>query len=258
MLGVRRFSIVLACAALLGAALPRPASAGPPYETDDPDPTAYRNYEIYFFTQYHRVGPNIDTGSVGTLETNYGCSPNTQCSITIPGAFAPQSAGTRYGLGDIELALKYKFVPEDAGRPMVSFYPSVTLATGNPTQGLGEGHGTVFLPIWAQKSYGKWTIFGGGGLQLDRQAGQLASWREGLAITRDLSEGTNVGVEVYRSTQNPSTPQGYTDVGVGIISSVGADHGIVASFGRALAPASFHAYGAYEWRLGPKESPPEK
>lgn len=244
-----RLSILLF--ALL-AAIAQPAFAGPPYETDDPDPTAYRNYEIYFFTEYHRVGPNIDVGSIGTLEANYGLLPNTQFSVTIPGAFAPQAAGTRYGLGDIEIALKYRFVPEDAGRPQISFYPAVTLATGDPATGLGEGRGTLFLPLWAQKSYGSWTIFGGCGLQLDREDGHFASWREGLAVTRDLSDATNVGVEVYRSTQNAMAPQGYTDLGVGIIQGIGKYHAIVASFGRSLAPSSFHGYAAYEWRLGPQ------
>jgi hypothetical protein len=221
------------------------AYAGPPYETDDPDPTDYRNYEIYLFGDYHRILENIES-SPATLEFNYGCLPNTQCSFDIPTVQSSQTTG----LGDIDIGLKYRFVPETAGRPQISFYPSVTIATGNVEQGLGEGHGTLFLPLWAQKSWGKWTIFGGGGLQLDHEVGGYASWHEGVAITRDVGT-TNIGVEVYRQTNAGLALPGYTDVGLGLISNIGEYHAWLLSVGRAFAPDSMHIYGAYEWRLGP-------
>lgn len=224
------------------------AVAGPPYETDDPDPTLYRNYEIYFYSDYHRVDQDID-GSVGTLEFNYGLLPNTQFSFSIPLAFAPSPQGTQYGSGDIEVGLKYRFAQETATRPQIAFYPSVTVGSGNPSNGLGEGHGTLFLPLWAQKALGKWTIFGGAGLQIDHQEG--SSWHEGVAITRDLSQTTNVGVEVFHVTPSFLEP-GYTDVGLGYIGEIGAYHAILFSIGRSLGvEPSTHAYAAYEWRLGP-------
>jgi hypothetical protein len=221
------------------------AYAGPPYETDDPEPTDYRNYEIYLYGDYHRILENI-AASAATLEFNYGVLPNTQFSVSIPSSSS--SAGN--GIGDLEIGLKYRFVPETLGRPQISFYPSVTVATGDAATGLGEGHGTLFLPVWGQKTWGKWTIFGGGGLQLDREAGGDLSWHEGIAITRDVGT-TNVGVEVYRQTPQGVTLPGYTDIGVGMISEVGKYHAWLWSFGRALAPESVHAYAAYEWRLGP-------
>ena len=226
------------------------AYAGPPYETDDPEPTNYRNYEIYLYGDYHRILDDI-SASPATLEFNYGVLPNTRFSVSIPSASSAQTNG----LGDIEIALKYRFLPEDAGRPQIAFYPSVTVATGNPATGLGEGHGTTFLPLWAQKSWGKWTLFGGAGLQLDRESGGDVSWHEGLAVTRDVGT-TNVGVEVYRQTPEGVELPGYTDLGVGIISPIGDYHAWLLSLGRALAPDSVHAYAAYEWRLGPSKTDP--
>jgi hypothetical protein len=220
------------------------AYAGPPYETDDPEPTDYRNYEIYLYADYHRILEDI-AASPATLEFNYGILPNTQFSVSIPSASTSQSTG----LGDMEIALKYRFLPEDAGRPQISFYPSVTVATGNPSTGLGEGHGTMFLPLWAQKTWGKWTLFGGGGVQLDHETGGNVSWHEGLAITRDVG-ATNIGLEIYRQTPQGEDLPGYTDIGVGIISNIGQYHAWLLSFGRALAPESVHGYAAYEWRLG--------
>ena len=231
---------------------PSAAVAGPPYETDDPDPTQYRNYEIYFYADYHRVDESID-GSIGTLEVNYGLFPNTQFSVSVPEAFSPPPGGARYGFGNLEIGLKYRFVPETATQPQISFYPSVTLATGALDTEPGEGHGTLFLPLWAQKSFGPWTIFGGGGLQLDRDGAALASWREGVAITRDFGQQTNIGVEWYHATPGGPGEPAYTDIGIGVIQDVGAYHAVLFSFGRALVPESVHAYAAYEWRLGPEK-----
>ena len=120
----------------------------------------------------------------------------------MPSASSPHASG----MGDLEIGLKYRFVPETAGRPQVSFYPSVTIATGDASSGLGVGHGTLFLPLWAQKSWGKWTIFGGGGLQLDREPGGDIAWHEGIAVTRDIG-ATNIGIEVYRQHRKASSSQ---------------------------------------------------
>jgi len=234
--------VIALCAFL---SLCRVAYAGPPYETDDPEPTEYRNYEIYLYADYHRILENI-AASPATLEFNYGVLPNTQFSVSIPSAGSSQGSG----FGDLEVGLKYRFVPETLGRPQISFYPSVTVATGDAAKGLGDGHGTLLLPLWAQKTWGKWTIFGGGGLQLDREAGGEFSWHEGIAVTRDVG-ATNIGIEVYRQTPGGFTIPGYTDIGIGMISKIGQHHACLWSFGRALAPESAHAYAAYEWRLGP-------
>ena len=248
MIGARSRLVLIVV--LLMLAVRSAVSAGPPYETDDPQPTDYRNFEIYLHTDYHRVGPTID-GSAATLETNYGLLPNTQFSVAIPLTFSPQPSGTRYGPGDVEVGLKYRFVPEAGARPQVSFYPSITLATGSVDSGLGEGRGTLFLPLWAQKSFGRWTVFGGGGLQFDRQGDEASSWREGLAVTRDLSAATNIGIEVFRATPAGPAVPGYTDLGIGMIADAGTHHALVWSLGRAFAANSVHAYAAYEWRLGP-------
>ncbi len=230
------------------------ALAGPPYETDDPAPTDYRNYEIYFHVDYYRVGQAIQ-GDVGTLEVNYGLFPNTQFSVSLPTVFAAGTIGSGYGLGDIGIGLKYRFIQETQTSPQISFYPQITLATGNPMAGLGEGHGTLLLPLWAQKSIGPWTFFGGGGVIFDRQPGQPASaWQDGLAITRDVSAATNVGIEIYHSGAYAFIPA-HTDIGVGYIGDIGAYHAIVFSGGPSLGiSAAAHAYLGYEWRLGPSDA----
>src|SRR5579862_9484232 len=119
------FRLLLACAALL--LVTKSALAGPPFVTDDPEPVDYRHWEVYFSSIYqHFTG-----GSSGTLphiEVNNGVAPNLQLHIIAPAAFSTSSGTSAsmpvdgplfYGLGDIELGAKFRFVPEKKQTPMV-------------------------------------------------------------------------------------------------------------------------------------------
>ena len=101
---------------LLGAAalavLARPAIAGPPFVSDDPEPTPYHEFEIYTFNN----GTNTRDGTAGEtgVDFNYGGAPDLQLTATLPAGFN-QSAGdgTTFGLSNIELAAKYRFLHQD-------------------------------------------------------------------------------------------------------------------------------------------------
>ena len=58
------------------------AVAGPPYMTDDPEPTATGHFEIYTFTQ----GMTAQGGTSGQsgIDFNYGAAPNLQLTATVP------------------------------------------------------------------------------------------------------------------------------------------------------------------------------
>ncbi len=242
---------VLVAAAAFSVFIAAPALAGPPYETDDPEPTAYRNYEIYLFSEA-RIEQDRAEAIPLALEVNYGLFPNVQFSVSFPTAYIQDTGESHTGIGDGEIGLKYRFVGETATRPQISFYPSVTIASGPPRYDLGSGHGTLLLPIWAQKSYGKWTMFGGGGMLIDSTLPSKHTWVEGIAVTRDISDTTNIGFEVFHSGAQADTPA-FTDMGFGWMHDLGAFHGLLFSAGvNVVGSPSYHLYGAYEWRLGPK------
>jgi len=71
----------------------------------------------------------------------------------------------QYGYGDTPISFKYRFIQEDSKgwRPQAAVFPQVNLPTGDEDRGLGVGHVQVLLPMWFQKSFGDWTIDGGGG-----------------------------------------------------------------------------------------------
>src|SRR3979409_406258 len=93
--------------------LARPALAGPPYVSDDPEPTDYKHFEIYTFS--NGTATRGDIGGAAGIDFNYGAAPNLQLTATLPAGFdRPASGRTRGGLSNIELAAKYRFLHQDS------------------------------------------------------------------------------------------------------------------------------------------------
>src|ERR1035438_5877291 len=84
------------------------ALAGPPFQTDDPEPIDFRNYEFYTFATSD--GTPLETDVFGpALEFNWGALSNVHLHLIIPAAtilpannprFAPAGVGpSAFGLG---------------------------------------------------------------------------------------------------------------------------------------------------------------
>jgi hypothetical protein len=144
-------------------ALAETAFSGPPFLTDDPEPVEFKHWEAYLFSTVDVTPKQIDaTGPA--FEFNVGALPNLQVHLVIPMAYAsPKDDPSAYGLGDIELGAKYRFIQETDHRPMVGLFPMVEISTGDSSRGLGNGRAWWKLPLWLQKSWGPWTTYGGGG-----------------------------------------------------------------------------------------------
>ena len=235
--------MIVACA---GARCATPAVAGPPYVTDDPEPTDYRHWEIYTGFQYENELGGEASASLPFAEFNYGAMPNVQVSISTELDERETSETRGYGYGITDFGIKTRFVQESRGWPQISFYPSVQVPAAP-----GE-HVVTLLPLWLQKSSGPWTAFGGGGLYLNAGPGMRDFTFVGSAVERAVSPATTVGVELFH--QSPQTIGGIdtTAANLGIIAQVGQYHAVLASFGRALrGNDAFSAYASYEFALGP-------
>jgi hypothetical protein len=184
-----------------------PLFSGPPFQTDDPEPILFRNYEFYTFADSD--GTRVETDTQGpALEFNWGALPNVHLHIIIPAAaifpsnnpsFAPAGMGPRaFGIGDIELGIKYRFVQESKHRPMVGTFVMFELPSGNAERGLGVGKTWYKLPLWVQKSFGPWTTYGGGGETVVRG---VPGYRDypfaGWLVQRDLGKKWTLGTEVF-------------------------------------------------------------
>ncbi len=246
----------LTCAILLS--LVQVARAGPPYQTDDPEPVAYRNYEIYIGGE-GEYGPGDNATSLPFAEINFGPLPNVQISASIPLAFGPASDDVlRYGVGNVAFGIKYRFVPESSTRPQVAFYPSIGVPTGIESAEVDGTTQTTFLPLWAQKTVGRVTVFGGGGWEHNAGAGSRSFWSGGLAGVYGFSDRVNAGLEVYSTGSEKIGERGSTSIGVGMNDDYSKMHSLLFSFGESIAgERSAHGYLGYELRLGPnpEESP---
>ena len=52
--------------------------------------------------------------------------------------------------------------------PQVAVFPAIFFPTRVGSRRLGAGHVIGFLPVWAQKSFGEWTTYGGGGYWINQ------------------------------------------------------------------------------------------
>ena len=160
--------------------------AGPPFLTDDPEPVDLGHWELYAFGSGDRAA-GADAISGPAMEFNYGIAPNTQLHVIAPVANLEASgAGWTSGYGDTEVGVKYRFLEETPSRPQVGNFPLAELATGNSAKGLGKGRTWYLMPLWVQKSWGPWTSYGGGGIDLNSAPGQRNAAFAGWLVQRDL------------------------------------------------------------------------
>jgi hypothetical protein len=189
------------------------AFAGPPYFSDDPEPTDYRHFEIYLFDN-GAVRRDGDGGTVG-IDFNYGAAPDLQLTAVLPlGYDSPAGGGTATGLGNIELAAKYKILHQEGFGWDVAVFPRVFLPSGSPS--IGARHASLLLPIWLGKDWGRWSTFGGGGCVInhgeDSQNFCLAGW----ALTRQVLPDLQIGAELYRQTADTRGGRATTGIGGGV------------------------------------------
>lgn len=200
-----RWLLALACAV---ACLSTAALAGPPFQTDDPEPVEYKNYEFYTFgTADHTAGETDTAGPA--VEFNWGAVPNVQLHIILPAAAIFPSAGPRqFGLGDMELGIKYRFVQEGKHRPMIGTFTMFEIPTGNAAKGLGLGKTWYKVPIWLQKSFGPWTTYGGAGITVVNTPGFRNYPFVGWLVQRDLGRKLTLAAETYyHGPEGPAAPQ---------------------------------------------------
>lgn len=201
-------------AAVLAASLGwvGPAAAGPPFITDDPEPTDLGRWEVYAYASGVRSADATE-GAAG-LDLNFGAAKDLQLTLDVPMAFQRQG-GTRTGLGDVEAAAKYRFVHQREGTmtPDVAFFPRLVLPTAS--RRFGSGHVDLFLPIWAQKDFGHWSVFGGGGYQIRGGPEGRNNWLAAMAATRQVTERWLLGAEVYHQTADEAGAHPFTGLSVG-------------------------------------------
>lgn len=240
-------AIVLACWAS------GPAAAGPPFRTDDPIPVEPGHWEVFGFSTATRIRGDT-SGILPGIDANYGAAPDLQLHAALPLAFdSPSGSGTRFGYGDTEFGFKYRFVTGDPAdwRPDVAIYPTIDFPTGNAAKNLGSGHTRVFLPLWFQKSIGKWTTFAGPGYWVNPGSGNRNFWYFGWAVQRQVAENLAIGAEIFHQTADRRQGADQTGFDIGATYDLSEHYHLLFSAGRGVRHAAttneFSYYAALQW-----------
>lgn len=203
-----RWQIVCAISMMLVG----PALAGPPYVSDDPEPTDYQHFEIYSFN--NGTATREGTSGEAGIDFNYGAAPDLQLTATLPAGFdTPAGSKTSMGLGNVELAAKYRFLHQESFGWDVSVFPRVFLPSGSSK--IGDDFASFLLPIWAQKDFGGgWSTFGGGGCQISSQTSHNFCIA-GVVLTYQVLPKLQIGPEFFHQTADASGTPATSSIGFG-------------------------------------------
>lgn|SRR5579862_1035548 len=230
MRAVARHQELVFCAALFSG-LATAANAGPPYLSDDPEPTDYRHYEIYAYSNgiATRDGSSGESG----IDFNYGGAPNLQLTATLPIAYDfPAEGSSVGGFGNVELGAKYRFLTQEMFGLDVAIFPRVFLPSASSV--VGEHHASFLLPVWVQKDWGDWSAFGGGGCELNRGGESRDFCEGGVVVTRKISSDLQVGLELFHQTPDTRGGMASTSLGTGIIYDLNEHFHLLGYIGRGI------------------------
>jgi hypothetical protein len=234
---------LLIFALFLLLSLQYPLNSGPPFQTDDPEPVGYRHWEVYFASQIEREARGI-SGEAPAIEVNYGPLSNVQLHAIVPFAFSSsREDGGSYGIDNLELGAKYRFINEQKAMPQAGIFPLLEYPLTHDQE---TGHMKIFLPLWLQKSWGPWTSYGGGGYWIDTRQSAGNSWFFGWELQRDISAMLTLGAETFIAT--PGTEVGFN---AGAIVTFFEHHHLLFSMGSDISgKISLISYLAYQATLG--------
>jgi hypothetical protein len=230
----------LCFASVLGAVLP--ALAGPPYLTDDPEPTDYQHFEIYTFSDGTATQDGIS--GEGGIDFNYGGAPNLQLTATLPAGYNfPAFGSSAVSLSNIEFAAKYRFLTQENFGLDVAIFPRVFLPSASPD--VGERHASFLFPIWMEKDWGQWSAFGGGGCEINRGGDSENFCLMGAVVTRQVIPSLQVGLELFHQTPDMHGNEATTSIGSGFRYDLNENFHLLGYLGRGIQNTD--ATNRYDW-----------
>lgn len=226
----RHARLLAVVAAGVGAAS---AFAGPPFQTDDPDPVDRGHAEVNAIWQATRGVGGRAGGVAGEL--NVGCAAQVQCHVAMPLAIVhPADGPRRAGLGDMELGMKIRFLGDGDSAWSAATYPTVFLPTGDAGRALGNGRAQWLLPLWVQRTLGVWRLDAGASLLVNPAPGARDVWYTGVLAQRSFGDAWSVGAEVFHRSAPAVGERASSGFNVGAIVNVAAGQNLLFSIGRGL------------------------
>lgn len=223
--------------------------AGPPFNTDDPEPVPFHHWE-YYISSINFYQAKSWSGTMPHFEVNYGLFHNMQVHLLLPLNYETMSGvPTKYGYADTEVGAKYCFLGETDSRPQIGTFPIVLLPTVKD-QEFSDGKVKLFVPVWAQKSWSKLTTYGGAGYWINSGASNKNSVFAGWELQYDFSEKLTLGGELYG--QSPDVADGQSVMAFNVGGSVNPSEKFhfIFSVGHSLIHENFlSSYVGLLWTI---------
>ncbi len=119
----------------------------------------------------------------------------------------------------------------------MAFAPNITMPSGIEERGLGAGHFQVSLPIWLDRAFNTWTVFGGASYNVNPGQDQLNWWFTGVGVKYNINARWTAGAEVYYAAVAERGQKSSTAFNVGVICNITENHHLNMSVGRNLTNA---------------------
>jgi hypothetical protein len=173
------------------------AQGGPPMLTDDPGTPGNGNWEIN--VAYLQERNSLEQlSSFPHVDVNYGLGESIQVKFETGWVFANFSdSGSRSGLDDSLIGLKWRFLDQSKAGLNISIYPQVTVenSTGSVARGIAPPGPSLLLPVEVSRDFGKLQVVGEVGYEVMRSAEN--EWVLGILGALAVSERFELLSEVH-------------------------------------------------------------
>jgi len=188
------------------------ALAGPPLETDDPETPGEHGWEVNLSDQLERTRRQFRM-EAPRIDINYGRRENDQWKLELPVTFLdPEGGESHWGVGDVLLGWKHRFLDEEDRGFMMSVYPQMLVPTGSKRLDLGKGRAELLLPVEVGRHFfdERLFVYGEAGYSVALEQSDADFWKLGLAAqwkaTEKLSWMVEAGAFVFPRAGEPDDP----------------------------------------------------
>jgi len=215
-----------------------PGYAGPPFFTDDPQPVDFKHWEFYI-SSVNILHHDNWSGTSPHFELNYGLVRDLQVHLLLPVNYnyTPHQ-GADFGYGNTEFGVKYCFIHETENSPQVGIFPILDIPTIKNSE-FSTGKTQIFLPVWAQKSWGKLTTYGGVGYCINPGVTYRNWIFTGAEIQYEFSPAFMFGGELYYHSADTEGSKSITACSIGGSINFSEKFHFIFSVGHSLINDNF-------------------
>jgi hypothetical protein len=212
--------------------------AGPPFITDDPQPVDFKHWEFYI-SSINTMQSGVWTGTSPHFELNYGLIQNVQVHLLLPMNYSyTRNEHTNLGYANTEFGIKYRFVQESDNAPQIGVFPIIEIPTIKNND-FSNDKAQIYLPVWAQKSWGKLTTYGGVGYWINPGTNNKNWMFSGYELQYDISSHFTFGSEIYYHTADTVDSKSVSGFNLGGFINFTEKFHLIYSVGHSLINDSF-------------------